>query len=486
MEWRTLPAAEWLPDQPPMNNPGATVAYNCIGGAQSYLPLPGLEEQTTATGTQYIRGAIAVKDIAGNAAVYAGDAGSLYELSATSWDDVSKSGAYSGTATDEVWSFAQWGNQVVATNYNNAVQVATIGSAFADLGGSPPRARYAAVVRDFLMLGGLFESAVARPNWIRWSAFNNITSWTPSVETQSDSQELFEGGHVTGIVGGEQAIIFQEEAITRGVYAGPPVVFQFDQVERGRGTRIPGSVASYGNRVFYLSDDDFYLFTGEGSQGLGANRIATTFYNDFDAEYSERVSSAIDPERTIVVWAYPGAGNVGGVPNRLLIFNWTANKWTRADLTVECLLRYLSPGFTLEGLNVFGSLDDLPASLDSRAWMGGVLSFAAFNSAHQLATFTGSPLQGMVDTAEMRAAPGRRLELSNARPLVEGGTARVQIGTRNSQAEDVSWTGAINQNVSGECNVFRNARFLRSRVIASGDWEHIQGVDAYVRNAGRY
>lgn len=487
MEWRPLPAAEWLPDQPDLDNPGATVAYNCIASTGSYIPLPELAAQTAATGTQRVRGAFAAKDTAGNTAVYAGDAGALYDLSATAWDNISKTGGYSGTATDDVWTFAQWGNKVVATNYNNAVQAATIGSgSFSDLSGCATRAKYVAVVRDFLVLGNIFESATAKPNVARWSAFNNINDWTASDETQSGSQEFFEGGHITGIVGGEQMTVFQEEAITRGLYAGPPLVWDFQKIRRQQGTRIPGSIANHGMMTFFLSDDDFYLLTGEGAQPIGSQRIARTFYNDFDASYSERVCSAIDPQRTLVVWAYPGSGHVGGGPNRLLIYNWSVNRWTRADVDTEMLLRFMSPGYTLEGLDVFGTLDALPASLDSAVWMGGALSFAAFDHLHKLANFSGDPMTAQVDTAELRAAPGRRLELTNTRPLVDGGTAQIQIGTRDSQANNVTWSSNISTNAAGECNVFRNARFVRGRVIASGQWKHIQGIDAYVRAAGRY
>lgn len=488
MEWRTLPAAEWMPDQPDLDNGGATVAYNCVPAANSYKPLPSLSDQTAATGTQRVRGGFALKDTAGNTAVYAGDAQRLYELSATAWDNVSKAGEYSGTTTDEVWQFAQWGDKVVATNYNNAPQAASIGTgAFSDLSGSPPRARYIAVVRDFLVLGNIFENATAKPSHVRWSGFNDINNWTTDPrETQADSQQFFEGGHITGLVGGEQMLIFQEEAITRGVYSGPPRIFDFQKLELAKGCRVPGSICTHGYLTFFLADDGFYSFDGQTATPIGAQKIDATFYADFDGAYGERVVSAIDPERNIACWAYPGANSVGGQPNRLLIYNWQVGRWTRCDIDTEWLLRFMSPGYTLEGLDVFGTVDSIDISFDSRAFMGGALSFAAFTPLHKLANFGGDPLTAQIDTTEMRAAAGRRIEVSNMRPLVQGGTSTMQIGVRDAQNVAAAWSSQISTNAAGECNVFRNSRFVRTRVIASGAWEHLQGADILIRGAGRY
>ena len=46
------------------------------------------------------------------------------------------------------------------------------------------------------------------------------------------------------------------------------------------------------------------------------------------------------------------------------------------------------------------SLDDLPASLDSRQWISNARYRGAIDSSHKLATFTGDPLEAVFETGE--------------------------------------------------------------------------------------
>src|SRR5262249_46166167 len=66
------------------------------------------------------------------------------------------------------------------------------GCGFADLGGSPPPARYVAVVNRFVVLSGM---GTATPYRIQWSGLNAVTTWTPGVNS-SDFQDLPHPGRV--------------------------------------------------------------------------------------------------------------------------------------------------------------------------------------------------------------------------------------------------------------------------------------------------
>ena len=85
-----------------------------------------------------------------------------------------------------------------------------------------------AQVRDFVMLGSLTEGSTEYQYRVRWSGFNDSTDWTTDPGgTQADFQDLeAQYGEVMAIVGGEYATIFQQRAITRLTYVGPPAIFQ--------------------------------------------------------------------------------------------------------------------------------------------------------------------------------------------------------------------------------------------------------------------
>lgn len=237
-----IPFAEWTPDLPDLENPGATVATNVIPDFKSYRPVPDINAYGTALDT-ICRGAVSVGNNAGTTYTYAGDTAKLYEVRAATTDR-SKSGGYS-TGDDELWRFAHWGGTVIATNFTNPVQsIAHGGSAFADLITSTlkPKARHVAVIGDFVVLGNTTDAVDgAKPARVWWSGINDSADFQPSAATQSDNQGLDEtGGWVQAIVSGaDYGVVFQERAIHRMSYAGSPLVFQFDKVESSRGLLAP-------------------------------------------------------------------------------------------------------------------------------------------------------------------------------------------------------------------------------------------------------
>src|SRR5262249_51632295 len=142
-----------------------------------------------------------------------------------------------------------------------------------------------------------------------------------------------------------------------------------------------------------------------------------------------RISGVVDPINKLFFWSYPGAGNSGGTPNRLLIYNWALQRWSYADVTAELVFRSLSEGYTLESLDATGyNLDTLPYSLDSRAWTGGSPFLSAFDSAHKLALFNGATLAAQLETTNFALDGGARVFVSGVRPLIDGGAPSVQVG----------------------------------------------------------
>ena len=145
-----LKFGNWMPDQPDFHNGGATEAKNVIPFANSYLPLKAVTQLTDAIDAR-ARGAISVREAGGQAYLFTGDATKIYSLAANVHTNVSKSGNYS-LSEEENWEFIKFGETVIAISIDQATQAITLGgSAFADLSGSPPKARHGAVVANFVV-----------------------------------------------------------------------------------------------------------------------------------------------------------------------------------------------------------------------------------------------------------------------------------------------------------------------------------------------
>lgn len=483
---------EWLPDLPPLENPGATEAKNVIPHGASYKQFTGLSVYSSALGAR-CQGAASGRDNDGNVFLFSGDASKLYKIAAATWADVSKGGGYS-CAADSMWSFTQWGEQFLASQVGDVIQSFTMGTDtnFSNLSATAPQARFITVVRDFVVAGNTYDvSDGSVPFRVRWSAIGDPTDWTVSAATQADFQDLNSAhGWITGIVGGEYGIIFQERAITRMTYVGSPTVFQFDEIEAGYGTNAPGSICKIGTMTAYLGEDGFYIFDGTSSTPISHNKVSKTFYNDMDQSYMHRITSVVDPLNQVIFWAYPGSGNTEGTPNRVIMFNYAANstkRWAWAEIDTEMIARLaISAGYTLDSLDsVSTSLDLLEFPLDSRVWIDNTVSLSAFNTDHKLCFFNGSPLDAVLETGEAEITKGRRTRLSKIRPLVDGGsTITCQIGYRNVLTASVSWGSVIGPNSTGDVEVRNNSRYHRARVNASGGFTYAQGVEVVESSHG--
>ena len=490
---QTIPFAEWLPDIPALGNQGAITAKNVIPDQVSYLPFPNQVVFSTSLSAR-AQGAIIARDTVGNSYNFAGDNNKLYQLVGTSWSNVSRlvGGTYT-TPTDEYWEFTQWGNTVIGVNGADAPQRLSLGAAnFVVLPGAPPQARHITTVRDFVVLGNISATATM-PQAIAWSAINNSDSWTANAATLADRQDLpGDGGWVQKVVGGEYGVIFQERAIFRMTFVGSPLIFQFDQVHQNIGAYAPQSVVAYQNLIFFLSEDGFYVFDGVSVKPIGRGKVDQTFFAELDTQYYLRVVATIDPVNKLVMWAYPVAGNTGGNPNRILIYNWAFNKWSRVeDINIELLTRSVSGIYTLDGLDAINtSIDALPWGLDSRQWNTGQLIFSCFNSSHQLARFNGSAMPATVDTGERQFNPrmNGKSYLTEVRPLIDGvsTSAQVTLITRNLLTESASAGTAMTPVSAGFAEVRSTARFHRVRVTTANgsDFSHLIGVDVEVQPDG--
>lgn len=473
-----IPFGEWLPDLASTGNPGALVANNVIPAADGYRPFYRLSSQTNAL-TAYARGAIAVRGSDGNTYNYAGDATKLYSLSSATWSDVSRlvGGAYT-LGTEDRWAFVKFGEYVIASSYTDAPQIIALGGAnFAALSGSPPKAKTIAVVRDFVVLGGI-NDGTAKLTTVKWSGFGDETSWTTNPATQSDEQELGDiGGQVLRIIGGAYGTIFRQRGITRMDYEGPPTTFRFNHVERARGAISAGAICDGGGPIYYIGDDDFYVFDGQASHNIGSQKVARYFFNDLQGNYAYRITSSIDYARSLVIWSYPGAGSSSGTPNKLIMFHWPTARWSSAEVECNSLYALMSSSVTLEGLDAFGTMDTLSASLDSPVWQGGRLSLAAFDTTHKASTFTGSALTATLETTEIESE-GRETLIGKARPLIDGTTATVTVqhGTKNSLREATSYATAVGENSNGEFELRGRARFHRLKTSISGGFDTATGM----------
>lgn len=471
---------ELKPDTPDLLNNELEDALNCVPHQTSYGPFPEAVVASASVSAR-VQGAASTLDTMATVHTFAGTATQLYKASATSWNNVSRTVSYT-MPTENSWRFETFGNTFLGLNGTDAMQVYTLGTStnFRDqsASASAPVAHHVAAVRDFVMVGNIPNNA----NRVQWCQINNPLRWTPNVTQQSDFQDLpGAGSAIRGLTGGDFAAILTDRDVWRASYVGSPLIFRFDQVAPGIGCLVSGSVARFQNVTFFLSDKGFYAFDGNVAVAIGDERVDAFIRADLNISSRHRVSSVIDVTNKLYVVSYPSVASGDGTPDKMLLYSFTSNRWSRVEQSVELVFYSLSAGSTLDGLDgISGDLDALPFSLDSYVWAGGASLLSGFDPSHRQVNFDGDAKTATFITGEAQIFPDARAFVRAIRPLIQGNgstTITARVGKRDRLIDGVTFGAASIMNGSGICPVRSNGRFQRVRMDIAGGFDRAMGFD---------
>ncbi len=474
-----IPWGEYRPDVSDYEGQHSRNLLNVLPRGEGYGPMPDVNVLTSALPAA-CRGLFVALKNDGTVTIFAGTATRLYKLSNIdyTWSDVSKGGAaYVSLNPAENWQFAQFGNNVIVVQANANPQVFDImaASAFSDLGGNPPPARYIATVGRFLVLTGLYGT----PYRVQWSGLNSITTWTSGV-LQSDYQDFPDGGFVRTIAGGEFGVIAQDTMFRRMTFIpGSTVVFQFEKIAENDGIYAPYSLVRVGSRVFYCSAQGFKVIDGTGTPvPIGKERIDRTFFASIDSANLQLCMGAADPNSSRVFWAYKST-SAGGISfDKGLCYDHALDRWTPLTWTGEYLTTLKQPGITLEGLDsIAPSVDTLPQSLDLYS-NASLPQLAMVNGLHKVALFTGSNLEATLESSEHAAAP-QRIRVRGFMPITDATGYYGRLSYRDLQSASSSLTSEIPVNGVGRIDVNQSCRYARGRIrIPYGaSWTYAIGIE---------
>ena len=485
----SLPFAPWEPDKAALNGGHAPEASGVIPSASGYVPFPSFQKEPgLAALPGPFRGAAGVMDTAEHPWTIAGTDTGLYWLKAKSW---SKIGGDYRTGNNS-WDFARYGNTLIAVNGVDAPQYATISadalSVFKPIEGAPVGSSVE-VVREFVMIGGVGPNRTK----IRWSALGDPLSWpapgsNEAQYSQSDEQDFPDTGSavaVSGALSGLDLLVFTERAIYRGQYTGSPYIFQFDIVDKGRGAIAPRSVVTGENAVYFLSENGFYATDGGSLKNIGFERVNAWFRKTADEGRRFEVRGAADPVSGIIFWTFATDNAPPGVHDHILVHHPQLDQWSHAEnIATVGLFPGLTRPTTLEQLNAVAVLDELPYSLDSRVWKGGVPALAGVSPDNRLGWFAGTPVAATIDTAE---SGGKRILIHGIRPLVDGAKASASVLCRDFPHEKpMERVCAPVSAMNGIAHTHLSTRYARARVDipAGAHWNFAVSCEMVVEEEG--
>lgn len=421
-------------------------------------------------------GSVVIRLVDDSRRIFAGTATNLYEGSSSTWNDVSGT-TYTGSSESR-WRFAQFGNDTIATNYNDAVQVSTATGAFSNLGGSPPKAAIVETCAGFVLLFDYNDGAnIYHDGW--WcSALRNDASWAPSIATQAANSRLLDspGAIRAARALGNIMVAYKERSMYLGYYDGPPAIWRWELV--------PGEVGAVSQEAvvnvlingspaqIFAGYDDFYIFDGTRPVSIG-NPLKKWYNTNSNARFRYKTQAMHDPANQIVYFYLPDAsGNL----TLCVPYNYKVDKWGYLGVisAIETGVQYISAGISYDELGtLYSTYDSLPGiTYDSPFWTSGASVAAIFDSTNTLYTYTGTP--GITSINCGYAGDGDQFTtLTRVRPRFNlyptTGTCNV-LYTQNL-GDPAPLTIATSSLNNGKFDVLKSSKFYAPQMTYTGDYE---------------
>lgn len=496
-----IPFADYLPDQAPLWGRGAQVAKGVLpltGGG--YAPMPSLTSLSPETLDSRVCGATSLRDRAHQPVNYIGTKGRLYRQVGGTHTDRSKAVGYTVRPQDH-WEFAAYADALYAATHKVRLQVANYqtNTQFADHP-TDITAPTVAQVGLFLVLGDVETPAEGeRPYRVQWSAFDDPQDFTPDpTGTQAGFQDLpADWGPILRVVGGEFGLVLRERAIHRMDYVGGATIWDFGRGPvlkhtgpvsatavaefSGVGSSLSGG-SSTSDVVAYLGHEGFVaVFSGYQYRAIGEGKVDRTVLAEVNKSRYHEISTAVDPSQQVVFWAYPSVDSPSGCTDRIVAWNYAADRWAQPDECVEWLFESNTLGLLTDNMssaNGWPLMDTMTTFLlDADEYKPGGFVLGAYDPEHSAAFFSGTPGTAILESAEAQMTDNRRTMVTEIRPIVDGGSCSVELGYRQRQADPVQYTAPVAQRPNGRCPMRKSARFHRARVTIEGDFSEALGID---------
>jgi hypothetical protein len=158
----------------------------------------------------------------------------IQEWDGTTWNSVAHA-ALTGSVLSRVqFAYPELsGTKIIAfTNFQDNIRKYTGSGNDADLGGSPPKARFILNYRGYLMIAYVNDAGTIRRSRVQWSDTGDIENWSSGdagiVDLIEDDSDVTNLGYF-----GEYTCTHKEKSIYIGYLTGTDSVFRFDRKETG-------------------------------------------------------------------------------------------------------------------------------------------------------------------------------------------------------------------------------------------------------------
>jgi hypothetical protein len=116
-------------------------------------------------------------------------------------------------------------------------------------------------------------------------------------------------------------------------YAGPPYVYQFNELGTGCGLIGRKAAGSMGGVVYWMGQSQFYRLSGNGIEPIRCP-VWDVIFQDLDTANLDKIRFAANSRFGEVAWYYPTKSN-GGEINAYVKYNTVLDQWDFGENTTQ-------------------------------------------------------------------------------------------------------------------------------------------------------
>jgi hypothetical protein len=245
------------------------------------------------------------------------------------------------TITAEDWTLDNWGEILIANPFEGPIYqwspsvndpVASI------IAGAPPvnNGMFVAMPQRQIIAYGSTFTGIIDPLLIRWSDVNDYNVWYGTVSNQAGSYRIPKGSKIVqAIQGPQQGLVWTDLGVFAMQYAGPPFVYQFNELGTGCGLIGRKAAGSMNGVVYWMGQSQFFKLSGSGVEPIRCP-IWDVIFQDLDTSAAalDKIRFGANSRFGELRWEFPTIGNNGEV-SHYVKYNVLLDQWDYGQNTTE-------------------------------------------------------------------------------------------------------------------------------------------------------
>lgn len=236
------------------------------------------------------------------------------------------------------WSLANWGEDLIANPrggsiyvWDTSVGVATNPATL--ITQAPSTAQFILVTPDsrHLVAYGAHDGTAANPLNIRWCTREDYTDWTPTAINSAGTKLLDSGSSiVTAVRTHREIVIFTDVGLHSQQFVGGNEVFSFFHLGTHGGIRGPLAAIEHQGVVFWMGDEDFWIYDGR-VQPIPCD-VRKFVFDNIDTLQSSKVVAGVNRNFNEIWWFYQDNDSTTDEVNRYVVYNFVEKTWFIGEL----------------------------------------------------------------------------------------------------------------------------------------------------------